>query len=255
MVLLKDVMTRNPVCVKPDDLVTHARSLFRKHGFRALPVVSGGRLVGIISRGDVMLVTSTKANLTVGGIMNPNVFTANPSDSIGEAAATIIKSGVRQLPVVSGGKLVGIISSMDILREFLRSGAGPSKERVSEVMTESVLYCEPDDDLHSIWNKMLVRGFTGLPVLEKGAVKGIVTRMDVLKHISGQIGRESGKPRTVKVRRIMKSPAITIRPIDRISRAAGILVENRIIRLPVVDDKHRLLGILDIEDVIRAYMS
>ena len=256
MASVSDVMTRNPVCVNPDDLVTHARSVFRKYGFRAMPVVDDrNRIVGIISRGDVMLVTSTKTNLKVSGIMNPNLFSVAPEDGIKYAAQMLSSYGVRQLPVVKSGKVVGIISSMDILKRFFEEDIPPKKEKVADFMSEKVIYCEPDDDLTLIWNKMLVRGFSGLPVVENKVVKGMITRMDVLSHSRALLAKESGKPRGVRVKKIMQTPAITIRPSDKISRAAKLLVENKIIRLPVVDDKHKLIGILDIEDVIRAYLS
>ncbi|MCX6695415.1 MAG: CBS domain-containing protein [Candidatus Altiarchaeota archaeon] len=254
MVSVKEFMTRNPVTVRPDDMVTHARSVIRKHGFRALPVVEGQRLVGIISRGDIMLVTSTKTNLMVGGIMNPNVYTVTTDASISDSAKLIIKSGVRQLPVVEGQRLVGIISSVDILKALV-GNYEPKKNKVSDVMTESVLSCSPSDDLSGIWNRMLVRGFAGMPVVEKGVVHGMVTRMDVLRHISAQLSRESGKPRAIKVRKVMTVPAITVKPVDKIGKAAGLLLDKKIIRLPVVDDKNRLLGILDITDVIKAYLA
>jgi len=254
MVSVAQVMTGNPVCVKPGDLVTHARSVMRNHGYRALPVVEGGKLVGLISRGDVMLVTSTKANLTVAGIMNTILLSVKPEDDVKDAAKVLIKSGIRQLPVVESESVVGIISSMDILKSFLSSGFEPKTAKVSDVMTETVISCSPDDDLSVLWSKMMVRGFSGLPVVKEGVVKGMITRTDILKHFSARISKESGKPRNVKVGKIMNSPAVTIRPVDKVSKTAHILVEKKIMRMPVVDDKSQLLGILDIEDVIRAYL-
>ena len=254
MVSVAEVMTRNPVAVKPDDLVTHARSVFRKYGFRALPVVEGGRLVGMISRGDVMLVTSTKANLSVRGVMSSNVTSAKPADSLDDTAKVLVKLDLRQLPVVDAGVVVGIVSARDILQNFLESRQ-PSSAKVAEIMTQNVVSCSPEDDLSSLWSKMRVHGFGGLPVVEKKAVKGMITRMDVIRHSSTLIGKESGKPKSIKVRKVMNSPAITVRPGDKVSKAANILVEKKIIRLPVVDDKKKLLGIIDIDDVIKAYMS
>jgi len=85
-------------------------------------------------------------------------------------------------------------------------------------------------------------------------VKGIITRMDALKH-SALIGMETGKPKNMKVRHVMTSPVVTARPVDKVSKIANIMVDKKIMRLPVVDDKNRLLGLIDIEDVLKAYLS
>lgn len=253
MLLVKDVMTKTPVCVRPDDLVTKARSILRKRGYRALPVVDGSQLVGIISREDILRITSTKTNIKVSGLMNPNIITAFPGDELLNAAKKIVVNKVRQLPVVDTG-LVGIISSLDILKSFVKNNYMPHKNTIRDIMIKNVVYCRPDDELSKIWGIMLKSGFGGLPVVEEDKVIGMLTRMDVIKHGSARLSRESGRVKNISVEKVMKKPAITTKPGESTTKVAKIMVENKIIRIPVSDPEMRLVGIVDIEDVLSAYI-
>ncbi len=246
-------MTKNPVCVKPTDLVTKARSIIRKHGYRALLVVDDKKLVGIISRGDVLKVTSTKTNITVKGLMSTNIISVSADDDLIAAAKLIVEYHIRQLPVVDGN-IVGIISSLDILLNLVETKHMPSKKDVKTIMSRNVVTCKPDDELASIWSKMLETGFSGLPVIEKNHVVGMVTRMDILKHGSARLSKESGRAKTIQVKKIMKAPAIVCSINSTAKEAAETMVAKHILRLPVVDEKNKIAGIIDIEDVLRAFV-
>lgn len=255
MISVKEIMTKKLIYVELNDLVTKARSLLRKYGYRSLPVLDNGKLVGIVSQGDILKITSTKTNITVDGIMNKNPITISEDEDIFSAARIIVKSGIKQLIVVDNGNLKGIVSSMDILNKFVREDYKPVKTNVSEVMTTEVVYCEQDDDVAKIWDKMYSTGFGGFPVLKDNKVIGIVTRVDALKQGSARLSRESGKIRNVPIKKVMKTPAITVTPNTNIKRVAGIMVVKSITRLPVVDKKGELVGIVDIGDIFRAYLG
>jgi CBS domain-containing protein len=255
MILVKDVMTKDPECVDPSDLVTKARSVMRKHNRRCFPVVEDGKLRGIVTRGDVMRVTSNKTNLLVEGIMTRNVITTTPGDDLFSCARKMIKAGIRQLPVAEEDTIVGIVSAYDILSAFVENDHKPVKKKISEIMTYEVVHCEPDDELSGIWNKMYASGFSGFPVLKKDRVIGMITRMDIIKEGSVRLSKESGKGRVVHVKKVMRTPAITIKPEAKTNEAAGIIMSEDIIRLPVTDEDGRMIGIVDIEDIIRAYIG
>jgi len=250
-----EVMTKNPVCIDANDVVTKARSIMRECGFRALPVLEDGKLVGIISRGDVLRVTSRKTNIKVKGLMSENVVTASPDDDLFYAARKMISSGIRQLIVVKNDKLFGIITAKDILRKFVENDYTPVKKKVGDVMTRDVVYCEQDDEISKIWDKMYSSGYSGLPVVKDGKVIGMITRMDIIRDSSVMLSKESGKIRNVHVRKVKKTPAITTTPTENIKNVAEIMIERSISRLPVVNSSDRLLGIVDIEDILRAYVS
>jgi len=255
MILVKDVMTENPVYVHASDLVTKVRSIMRDKGYRALPVLEQEKLIGIISRGDVLRVTSSKTNLLVEGIMNRNAVTTTPEKDLFSCTRKMIKAGIRQLPVVDDNKLVGIISSTDVLSAFVKNGYRSVKKKINEIMTTDVIYCEQEDELSKIWDKMYTSGFSGFPVLKKGKVIGMITRSDIMKEGSVRLSKESGRTKVVPVKRAIKTPAITTTGDSKIEDAAKIMTESKIIRLPVTDKEGHLLGIVDIEDVLRAYVG
>ncbi|MFH1125773.1 MAG: CBS domain-containing protein [Candidatus Altiarchaeota archaeon] len=258
MILVKDYMTPSPVCVKTDDLLSKARSIIRKHGYRALPVLDSksGMLVGIISRSDILRVTSNRTNLQVSGLMKANVITASPDDNLLNVSKVFVKYGIRQVPVVdSSKKLTGILSALDILNAFIGNKITPVRKKVREVMSTEVVSCSPDENLTKVWEKMLSTGYSGLPVLDGKKVVGIITRMDLLKHGSAMPNKESGKDKHVPVRKLMQSHVVTVYPSEETQKVAEIMTKEKIIRVPVVETGMKLAGIADIEDILRAYTS
>ncbi len=254
MITVGDIMTKDIVCIESTDTISKARSIMRKCGYRALPVLEEGKLVGIISRGDVLKVTSGKTNVYIKGLMNENVVSASPDDDVISLTKSMIKAGIRQVPVVDG-KLLGIISSMDVLNAFVMKNYAPSKKMISDIMTRKVVCCKPDEEISKIWDKMYSSGFSGFPVVKNKEIIGMVTRMDILKKGYARISKESGKVRNTTVNKVMRTPAVTLKTTTDVRDAAELMVRKKIIRLPVVDNSKKIVGIVDIEDILRAYVS
>lgn len=256
MILVKDMMSKNPVFVKPKDLVTKARGIMRDFGYRALPVLENDKIIGIVTRADILRITSSKANVEIGGIMKKEVITTTSETEIFSVIKEITKRGIRQLPVIDNGKLVGIISSMDILRGLFKNKHTPTKSKVEEIMTKEVIFCNEEDELSKVWEKIYERGFSGLPVLRKGKVVGMITRSDIIKHGSIRLSKESGRVRNVTMKTVMRTPALVIKPETKISDAVEMMCKRKISRLPVVNDEKnkKLLGIVDVQDILKAYL-
>lgn len=128
--LVKDWMTRDVHTISPQMGVLEADNRMRELGVRRFPVVENGRLVGIVTHGDIREAkpsTSSAlsawemnylmARLPVAEIMTPNPATIGPEAIIGEAANIMYIQKISGLPVVdSAGALVGIITESDIFR-------------------------------------------------------------------------------------------------------------------------------------------
>lgn len=251
---ISDIMTENPTCIEPDDLVTKARAFMRDSGFRALPVSKNGVLVGIITRGDVLKVTSTRTNLTVKGLMRMPISVYS-DDEVFYAARKMFESGVRQLVVIerTRNKIAGIVSSMDILSAFLKEEYRVKAHTAGEIMNDPV-FCSASDEISKIWNIMSASGLSGFPVVKgKKVVVGFVTMGDIIRG-GYMISRESGKQKSTKIAKVMKSLVTTVTPEESTTEVAEIMVRNKIIRVPVVDKEKKLLGIVDIEDILGAYL-
>lgn len=130
--LVKDYMTANPITITSDTSLMEAGKLLRKHNFRRLPIMSDDNLVGIITDRDLRDAGPSKANalsvyelnyilndLNVEEIMKSPVITVQADDDIKVAAQYIIDKKISGLPVMTEGRLVGIITITDILQALM----------------------------------------------------------------------------------------------------------------------------------------
>jgi CBS domain-containing protein len=128
--LVKDWMTREVVVVEPETTLPEAHRLMTDNQIRRLPVMENGRLVGVVTRGDVRGAEASDATslsiwelqyliarIKVKEIMTPDLITISQDSTIGQAAQVMLDYKISGLPVVdSDGKLVGIITESDIFR-------------------------------------------------------------------------------------------------------------------------------------------
>jgi CBS domain-containing protein len=114
-----DSMTPRPVQVTPDDTLSTARSLMDLEDFRCLPVVEGDKLVGIITDRDIRKYGDRLDSTNVGVAMTTEVICISPDDTVNEAVRMLLAFKVGGLPVIKNNKLVGIITTTDILRAVL----------------------------------------------------------------------------------------------------------------------------------------
>lgn len=131
---VSDIMTSPAVVVGPDTSVPAAIALMREKAIRHLPVVENGRLVGIISRGDLREVSFSEAvnadtyelhfllnRVKVGRLMTRKVFTVTPDAPLVHAAELMTDNKIAGLPVVDeAGSVVGIITESDLLKTLVR---------------------------------------------------------------------------------------------------------------------------------------
>ena len=203
-------MTTNPLTVSINTQATKVRSLFREDGYRSIPVVSNNHLEGIITRGDMMNISSTKSNIEARGIMEHPKIIATPDMPMLELARKLLKADTLQAPVVESNNnmhVVGIVSVIDILRKLVYDGAQPKDENIGEIATKKVVSCNYDDSISKVWDLMDETGFSGLPVIKKKKIIGMITRKDIIKSGHVRIVKESDEiKRSIKVEKIMKTP-------------------------------------------------
>jgi CBS domain-containing protein len=116
-----DVMTRKVVTAAPDDTIQKFYSLITESGFTAFPVVKKTRVVGLISRRDLIshrirTAIAQHAQTLVESVMTKEVITIAPDEPLKSAAELLVSRDVSRLPVVDGTKLVGLIDRHDVLQ-------------------------------------------------------------------------------------------------------------------------------------------
>jgi acetoin utilization protein AcuB len=135
---VKDWMSTELITITPDTTLPDADRLMVSKMIRRLPVVEDGRLVGIVTYGDIRDARPSRAlslsiwelnylvtRLRVAEIMTRNPVTIRPEATIGEAAQLMLRNMISGLPVVDPeGNLVGIITESDIFRMVVRDWMG-----------------------------------------------------------------------------------------------------------------------------------
>jgi acetoin utilization protein AcuB len=129
---VKEWMTANPKTVPSKTSIIEAMHILREGGYRRLPVVDEGVLVGIATDKDLKDATPSKATtlsvyelnyllskLTLKDVMKTPVFSVSPSDPVETAALLMEEKKVSGLTVVDEGRVVGIITITDILKAFV----------------------------------------------------------------------------------------------------------------------------------------
>ena len=130
---LRDVMTANLVTVSPVDTMEVVKDHFEKHDFHHLPVVNEeGGIMGIISKMDFVRITygltafsmknKEKYNLAlyqsllVEDVMTSTVACLDPDEPLSVAAGIFLENKFHAVPVCEKGKLVGIVTTLDLIR-------------------------------------------------------------------------------------------------------------------------------------------
>jgi CBS domain-containing protein len=153
---VRDVMTTDVTTVAPDTDLRDVAALLVQMRISGVPVVEGGRVIGVVSErdilfkerpsdglhrgvlawlmdeGDLMLKVDARTALSA---MSAPAVTIGPARSVADAAALMLDEGVSRLPVVDGSRLVGIVTRHDLVRAFARA----DEEIWQEIESDSLI--------------------------------------------------------------------------------------------------------------------
>jgi len=192
---VRDIMTQEVVTVNGTTPVVEAGLIFLQKKFGCLPVVHDhNRLEGIITVADLLRAYSRQGNaewlMGIGIMMQKPVITATPAMSLAEVQRVMRDHHIRHIPVVSGKRLVGMITDRDI-REALPSPAttlAPGEiayqmetTPIKTCMTKDVVWASPGFTMVDAAHVLLECKIGCLPVVDNGTLVGIVTDMDCLR--------------------------------------------------------------------------
>lgn len=130
---VSEIMTKSVISVNKDNNnLRDVKTIFHKENIRHLPVNDGQKIIGIISKNDLMRLSfgsmfDNQENadeavldmLSIDQVMTHNPQTADSSTEIREIAQMLIDGGFHSLPIVDDGKTVGIVTSTDVMKYFL----------------------------------------------------------------------------------------------------------------------------------------
>lgn len=189
-----DVMTLKPLTVIPDSTVPKAARVMLENKITALPVVTKGSLVGILTNSDVLrfLITGypeMSKPVYVKNCMTDEVVTVTRYTSLLESHSLMGTKRIRSLPVVENEKLVGLVTRTDLMSSDPSRLASRNNQELSlkiltqdveKVMTREVLTIRKDVEVIEAARMMVENKIHVLPVLdEKNKIIGILTESDL----------------------------------------------------------------------------
>ncbi|MGH7813735.1 MAG: universal stress protein [Candidatus Binataceae bacterium] len=108
-------MTKNPVTAAPDEKLSSVEAKMRDGGFRSVPIVKDGAVIGIVTDRDLRRHSGTLDSTLVNAAMSEPLITVTPGTTVREAARLLRERKIGGLPVVEDGKLAGIFTASGIL--------------------------------------------------------------------------------------------------------------------------------------------
>ena len=128
MLKAKDIMTENAISVTEDTPIFEAVALMAKHDISGMPVVENDMtLVGVLSEKDVLALfynNTDDEKKTVSDFMTQPPIYFDAEDSLKDVCDFLVKNIFRRVPIISKGKVVGIISVRDVLESVLKRRQG-----------------------------------------------------------------------------------------------------------------------------------
>lgn len=196
---ISQVMSVPVTTIAADAPADEGAALMLEKNIRALPLVYRDRLAGIVTQTDFLKCYLDDRKIAkmegwrfrhVGDHMTSPVITLSPNDTFRHAARVMQTHKFRHVPIVDGGRMVGIVSDRD-MRRFLsgfeidyEDDARLQRPEVSmaDVMTQQPKTTHTRETLAEVADIMISQRFGALPVMEQDEIVGIITEADLLRH-------------------------------------------------------------------------
>lgn len=189
---VENIMSGHVISAPSTATLWEVLEILLKTGVGGVPLLGkNGQVEGILSERDLTNLIPSKTGIPVEIHMSRHVITAKVGESLREVCRKMVSFGIRRLPVLREQELCGIVTSMDVLRVFNSDKIYGLllQKRVEDVlgmsvenfMARRVCTINHDADLGEAAKLMLDEGFSGLPVLRKGKLAGVITEHDLLE--------------------------------------------------------------------------
>ena len=183
------VMVKRYKSITPDTPVEEILKTVGLPGLTMLPVIENNRLVGVVTKADLLPLVKGKTKLNK--IMTRKVIHVSRDDRVVHARRLLIDNNIARLPVVSDGEVEGIIAEIDIARALAKLKKSIARKHqkhhieellVEDAMTSPAITAYPDTTIEEAAQIMLENNIGALPVV-KEKLMGMVTRTDLIKTI------------------------------------------------------------------------
>ncbi|HVU11013.1 MAG TPA: DUF190 domain-containing protein [Phototrophicaceae bacterium] len=294
------VMTRSITAVSQDTPARQIVELLLGKLFKAVPVVNdAGNVVGIITDGDLLRKAGMPTRLSIGErlrdddlrdflehirpeqtarqIMTAPVVTAFEDEALGHIVSRMLERKLKRMPVISPeGKLVGMISRLDVLRAV--GGQAPAAQEqapsphpgqtIGDVMSPRVPTVHVNDDLTDVLQQLLQAEIKRVVVLdEQEKPVGIITDGDLVERVSAPLRRNvldalvsrlagtNIEPGQATARDLMSQNMLSTTRDTTLVEAINLMLQHGRKRLVVIDDEGRCIGMVDRQTLMAASLG
>ncbi len=310
----QDIMTKEVRTLTLDHTVSACIRLMKTLGFHHIPLLDtpfeGDKkphFVGVVSDRDVLRMTSLSIDKPGGQetdrralrqllaqLVERNVKTVSPETPMPEIITTMLDNHIDMVPVIVAEEIVGIITTTDVIRVFLKlgktlhqlcpdmddsplpAGANPLHKWISQtvrdIMTEQVISLTPQDELFRAIDTMQEGEFRHIPITdEQGKLLGIISDRDILRHLHYAGRRPLQRQKKfhdhlfrydpgfinlmMSLETIMTGKVTHVPPETSAYTAAEKLLKSKVDCLPVVDDQNNLMGIVTTVDLMSTLLT
>jgi CBS domain-containing protein len=253
---IEEIMTTKVIAVGKNDSLTHILELMKKHAITKMPVLDGKEFLGIVSDntiahklGSVRKREVTASRLHASSVIEKGLPYIAPDDEVADILRTVGAPGPTMLPVLNGGKLVGVVTKANLLPLV------KSRVPVSSVMQTHIITASPDDRVIHARRLLIDKNIARLPVLgNQKELVGMISDFEIalafakIKDVT--LGHQNRYLDEVLVRDTMRSPVIWASPNLPASDAAKTMLQHNIGSLPILDHD-RMIGMVTRTDLLR----
>jgi CBS domain-containing protein len=274
---VRNFMTPDVVSVEIPGNRDDVLKILKRTGISGVPVLKEGKLVGIITRKDML----RKAEETqLGLLMTRNPVTIGPDATLADAATLILKHKVRRLPVVEDRSLVGILSVADLITAIAQL---KYRQEIKDHFTSSTFALWEETPLSLVGRVMEISGVDAIPILDgEGILSGIISERDLIKHSSIEDSVETSdfsngtdddewtwesirdlhtlsfgvskvKLPSRPVKTAMVTSVVSVPLNSEVGECALKMKRARVDQLPVVASDKKLVGMLYDREIIRVF--
>ncbi len=247
------IMSESFPVVSSDDRISDVLAVMKDTRYQDVPVVDAGEYVGMVSYSSILRKKSVSLDTKVKGLVR-NFPSVTQNMEITKIAEIIISNNCRQLPILNGKKIIGIIERNRLI-EIVRDIRALKEIKVWEVMSNPVESVKVNDLMDDALELMIRQDYRTVPVVnERNEVTGIVGMREIIdnnwKKENKTIGDlEKSSRSQITVESIATTSACVIEWDDDISSAVDLMVDNKFSSLPVVENKS-LVGIITEFDIL-----
>lgn len=248
---VRDVMNSHVISVTANETIASAAQAMSQHHISCLAVVDNGVFKGLITQETLLNAifrqSSDMKTQTVGACMLRAVPVISPEMTVLEASRIAYSENFKWLPVLSGKRLVGIVTQTDLVQVLMCLDGFPD---VASIMSRDAISIAAGSSAADAARVMAENRISCVVAVQNERVLGILTEKDLLR-----TALESQKdPAAVCVVDIMSFPVIAARPSDSMISASRLMERMRLHHLAVMDGE-QLCGIITRSDVLNAFQQ